>query len=114
MFNIPKNAIKIHIDGSTVDFFEFVKDELQYYYFDCSLCTPPDPMVNAMLGLELLDKEDKRLIMINHSIPNALFMRVNSNFEYEVEQLEENVKIEFKYKNGTTLKTDFSDNQCKG
>lgn len=111
---LTKNAKKIYLPGATVDFFEYEENDLTYYYFDCSLCTPPDPMVNAMLGLELIDNENKRLIMINHSIPNALLLRVNANFEYEIEKLSENMKIEFKYKKGTTLQTDFSNNKCSG
>lgn len=114
MFKLPKNAEKIEVEGSTVNFFKFLQNDLIYYYFDSSLSSPPDPMVNAMLGLELISNENERLIMINHSIPNALFVRTTENFEYEVEQLKDNVKIQFKYKTGTNPKTDFSNNKCTG
>lgn len=114
MFKLPNDRKEIKVEGSTVDFYEFNENDLTYYYFDTSLTTPPDPMVNAMLGLELLDSKNKRLIMINHSVPNALFMRVTENFEYEVESLDDNIKIEFKYKEGSSLETDFSNNKCGG
>lgn len=114
MFKLPNNAKKIELEGSTVDFFEFVQNDLLYYYFDSSLSSPPDPMINAMLGLQLLTDENKRLIMMNHSIPNALFMRIDANFEYEIEKVSNEIKIEFKYKKGSTLKTDFSNDKCGG
>lgn len=112
MIKLPSNANKIDLPGATVDFFEYEENELTYYHFDCSLCSPPDPMVNAMLGLELIDNENKRLIMINHSVPNALFLRIDANFEYEIDSINGEMKIEFKYKKGTKLETDFSNNKC--
>ena len=112
MNKIADDMTKIEVPGSSVEFFTFKKNDLIYYFFDTSLSTPPDPMVNAMLGLQLLDNEDKRLIMINHSIPNALFARINLNYDYDVESFEDNIKIEFKYKSNTDLQTDFSNNKC--
>ncbi len=35
---------------------------------------PPEPMVNAMAGLRLLDNSNKKLIMINHKTPGGLFL----------------------------------------
>ncbi len=112
MYKIPERMSKIELKGSSVDFFTYKEQDLTYYLFDTSLCTPPDPMLNAMLGLQLLDKKNKRLIMINHSIPNALFARINNDFDFEIENLKDNVKIEFKYKNNTKIETDFSNNKC--
>ncbi|PLY08856.1 MAG: hypothetical protein C0625_01455 [Arcobacter sp.] len=112
MYKLPNEAKKISLEGSTVDFFEYIKNNIKYYYFDTSLTSPPDPMVNAMIGLQLLDNENKRLIMINHSIPNALFTRVSTNFEYEIEETSGTIKIEFKYKTSSILETDFSNNKC--
>lgn len=114
MFKLPQDATKINLVDATVDFYKFTKDDLTYYYFDTSLCTPPDPMVNAMVGLQLIDDKNKRLIMINHTIPNALFMRIDANFEYEIEQISGQIRIEFKYKKGSLLETDFSNNKCSG
>lgn len=111
---IPNNAKKIEVDGATVDFFTYEENDLIYYIFDTSACTPPDPMVNAMMGLQLLDDTKKRLVMINHSVPNALFVKISHNFDYEINSVEGEIKIEFKYKEGTALETDFEDNQCNG
>lgn len=95
--DIKQFRTKIDLPGSTVDFFEYKQDGITYFYFDTSMCRPPDPMVNALLGLELLDNENKKLIMINHTIPNALFARLNPNISFEVSEEDNQIKIEFSY-----------------
>lgn len=112
MISLPRNAEKLKIENATVDFFEFQKNNLTYYYFDTSLCASPEPMLNAMIGLQLLNSDTKRLIMINHQAPVALFPRIDENFEYEINNKEEDFEIIFKYKEGRMLKTDFSENGC--
>ncbi|XPV68055.1 MAG: hypothetical protein ACNI25_12175 [Halarcobacter sp.] len=109
-----ENAKKIEVENSSVDFFEFEKDGLTYYYFDSSITTPPHPMVNAMLGLKLLDNPKKRLLMRNHQKPMGLFPKIKENFEYEILEEDEDILIEFKYKQGTTLNVDFNDSNCQG
>jgi len=110
---LPNDAKKMEIENSTVDFFEFKDNGLQFYYFDSSECAPPEPMINAMLGLQLLKGDDERLIMINHKAPGGLFPKIESNFNYEVTNIEENkVKVEFSHKTGSQPKTDFTQNSC--
>ena len=107
--NIPASAKQIEVVNSTVPFYE---DE-NYYYFDTSLTAVPEPMINAVAGLGLLD-ENKKLIMINHKIPMGLFPKIENNFYYEVEELDDgNVKIIFTKKEGFVSKLDF-DTNCKG
>ena len=89
-----KNAKKIEVENSTVDFFE---DE-DYYYFDTSLTAPPEPMINALAGLKLLDGK-KKLIMINHKIPMGLFPKIENDFNYEINEIEEEkIKVIFSKK----------------
>ena len=107
--NIPKNAKQIEVDNSTVPFYQ---DE-DYYYFDTSLTAVPEPMINAVAGLQLLD-ENKKLIMINHKIPMGLFPKIEAYFDYEVEELKDgNVKITFSKKEKLVPKLDF-DTNCSG
>lgn len=107
--NIPKNAKQIEVLNSTVPFYE---DE-NYYYFDTSLTAVPEPMINAVAGLGLLD-ENKKLIMINHKIPMGLFPKIEAYFDYEVEELKDgNVKIIFTKKINLVSKLDF-DTNCSG
>ena len=61
MSNIPNDAVKIEVEGATVDFFKREKDGQSSYYFDTSAEGPPHPMVNAMNGLKL-KKAQKTLL----------------------------------------------------
>ena len=111
---IPSEAKKIEVEGATVDFFEYIEDGLTCYQFDTSMCGPPDPMVNAMVGLKLLD-ENSKLVMINHKAPGGLFPKVEAEFDYTVEDLEDGrAKIVFTKKVGSASVTDFSANTCSG
>jgi hypothetical protein len=95
MFVLPHNAKKVEPEGATVDFYEFQMNDNEYLYFDSSATTPPHPMVNAMLGLEMLTQK-QRLIMINHQVPMALFNKIQHAYDYDIEPLSNgNVKIEF-------------------
>ena len=112
---IPSEAQKIEVSGSTVDFFKNIEDGLTSYYFDTSKCGPPDPMVNAMAGLQLIDGNDSKLVMINHKAPGGLFPKIEANFAYEVENLSDGrAKIVFTHKAGTEAQTDYSQNSCGG
>jgi len=89
--NIPSNAKQIEVLNATLAFFE---DE-NYYYFDSSLTAPPEPMTNALAGLNFLSG-NKKLVMINHKIPMGLFPKIEGHFDYEIEELEDgNVKVIF-------------------
>ena len=105
---------KIEVLGSTVDFFKKIENGLTTYQFDTSKCGPPDPMVNAMLGLQLLD-ENSQLIMLNHQAPGGLFPKVADEFNYDIGSTEDGqVKITFTKKDGAQNSTDFSQNSCNG
>lgn len=106
--NIPKSAKKIDVKNATVDFFE---DE-NYYYFDTSLTGAPEPMINALAGLKLLDGS-KKLIMYNHKIPLGLFPKIEDYFDFKVEEFEDFVKITFSKKIESKIDIDF-DTNCKG
>jgi len=81
MINIPDGAKKITVDGATVDFVEFGIDNDIYYAFDTSKCSPPEPMVNAVAGLNLLDADNKKLLMINHKNPGGLIDKIGDDFK---------------------------------
>ena len=111
---LPNDAKKIEIEGSTVDFYKYIQDGVSYYYFDTSECGPPDPMVNAMAGLQLLD-ENSKLIMINHKPPMGLFPKIQQNYDYQIDELEDGKhSVTFSFKNGSKQQTNFSQNSCEG
>ena len=111
---LPEDAKKIEIDGSTVEFYEYQEDGLTNYYFDTSDRGAPEPMVNAMAGLQLLDG-NKKLIMINHKPPMGLFPRIQQNYNYEIIELSDGRhKVIFTFKEGSKPNVDFTANTCAG
>ena len=105
---------KIEVMGATVDFFKLIKDGLTTYQFDTSKCGPPDPMVNAMAGLQLLD-DNSELVMLNHKAPMGLFPKIEKDFNYEVETLEDgSAKVTFTKKKNCSNSVDFTQNSCGG
>ncbi len=111
--NLPENAQKIDVAGATVDFYTYQDGNTTFYQFDSSMTGPPEPMVNAMAGLKLLDGSNKKLVMINHKAPGGLFSKIGENFSYEIHDIEEGkVKIVFSYIEGASSKADLSDTSC--
>lgn len=112
---LPADAKQLQLEGSTVDFYEYIQDGLTHYYFDTSECGPPEPMVNAMIGLQLVNDSSKQLVMINHKPPGGLFPKIEQNYNYEIVALDDGrVKVLFTYKEGTQQSTDFTSNKCSG
>ena len=115
MFSIPNNALQIDVDGATVDFFELVENGLSTYYFDTSKCGPPDPMVNAVIGLQLIKGTDNKLVMINHKSPSGLFNKLDADIAYEVEELGNGlVKVVFTNVNNAGVDSDLTQASCHG
>jgi len=111
---IPNDALTIEQVGATVPFYEFVQDGIKFYGFDTSKTPPPEPMVNAMIGLKLL-KEGEKLMMINHKSPGGLFPKVEGEFDFEETTLEDGrACVIFSKKNEINQATDFSQNSCNG
>ncbi len=111
MSEIHKEAIEV--DGANVPFFTYTLGEDQIIEFDTSKCGPPDPMVNAMAGLKLLDAPNKKVVMINHKKPGGLISKIGENYDIETEDLEDGrVKLIFSYKAGESERADLSENTC--
>ncbi len=90
---------QIEVVGATEPFFEYEIDGITYYEFDSSICEPPGPMVNAMSGLKLIDSKDKRLVMINHKKPMGLLPKIEEEYTYEFQELNDGkVKLTFALK----------------
>lgn len=103
----------LEVAGATVPFFTYILGESQVFEFDTSKCGPPDPMVNAMAGLALLDSANKKLVMINHKSPGGLLSKIGENYDIEEEKIDGGlVKLTFSYKSGDSEKADLSNNKC--
>ena len=108
--SIPKDAKQIDVEGATVPFF---KDETAYY-FDSSLTGPPEPMVNAMLGLQLID-DNTKIVMINHKAPMGLFPKIKDSFDYNIVELaNDTVAVTFIRKTNTSVDLKNVDTSCGG
>jgi len=106
---------ELEVLGATVPFFTYTVEETQYFEFDTSKCGPPDPMVNAMAGLKLVDSANKKLVMLNHKFPGGLIGKIGENYDHTKETLEDGrIKILFSYKDGDSEKADLSQNTCAG
>ena len=113
--NYPHDAKLLHVENTTVPFFSYVQDGIEYISFDTSMCVPPEPMVNAMIALELLDSAQKKVVMINHRSPVGLLAKVQSFYDIAVTELEGGkLQLIFSYKEGVSDNVDLSQKQCAG
>jgi len=113
MSEITKEPIEVM--GATVPFFTYQDGETQVFEFDTSKCGPPDPMVNAMSGLNLIDAPNKRLDMINHKKPMGLLNKVGDNFNITDEEYGDGlVKVSFTYIEAESEKADLEAKSCQG
>ena len=113
MSDIKKEPIEVA--GATVPFFTYKVEDTQYFEFDTSRCGPPDPMVNAMAGLKLIDDSNKKLVMINHKYPGGLIGKIGENYSHTKEELPDGrVKLVFSYIAGESEKADLTQNSCHG
>jgi hypothetical protein len=113
MSDITKEALEVM--GATVPFYTYTIEDTQYFEFDTSKCGPPDPMVNAMAGLKLIDNSNKKLVMINHKYPGGLIGKIGENYSHTKEELSDgNVKLVFSYIAGESEKADLTQNSCAG
>jgi len=111
MSELIKEAIEV--EGANVPFFTYKEGEDQIIEFDTSKCGPPDPMVNAMAGLKLLDAPNKKVVMINHKSPGGLLAKIGENYDIAEEKIEGGlVKLTFSYKSGESEKANLADNTC--
>ncbi len=89
----------VKIPRTTLDFYKYEEDGITYYEFDATQCQPPEPMVNAMNGLAMLQSDKERLVGIFFHEPVPLYNKIEEYFTHEAEELESgDFKIVFKRK----------------
>jgi len=110
---IPDMAEEVEVNGATVPFMKYEENGVTIYQFDSSKAGHPEPMINAMTGLQMI-KDGEKLEMINSKAPMGLFPKIEADFNFEVEELNDGrFKITFSKKGGDTT-TDFSATSCSG
>ncbi|MDC0933799.1 hypothetical protein OAR97_08105 [Arcobacteraceae bacterium] len=114
MNSLPQNAEQIEIEGATVPFFKYIENGVTFLQFDSSKSRHPEPMVNAMIGLEVI-QNDEKLVLINSKPPMGLFPKIENDFTFEFDELEdENTRVVFAKRAKGVAKTDFKDTGCCG
>jgi hypothetical protein len=109
------NRQPVEVPGATVPFFTYTEGETQYYEFDTSKCGPPEPMVNAMAGLKMIDSPNKKVVMINHKKPMGLLDKIGENYNIEAENMEDGrFKLICSFKAGESENADLSQTSCEG
>ena len=87
----------IKVPKATLDFFRYKEDDLLYYEFDATECSPPEPMVNAIHGLKMLKNKNERLVGYFFHEPFPLFDKLPEKFTYKATELQNgDFKIVFK------------------
>lgn len=111
----PDNAKQFQPENATVEFVEYEEDGVKVIGFDSQMCIPPEPMVNAMIALKMLDNPNTKIIMVNHRSPVGLLAKISENYDINEEKLGgEAVKLIFTYKEGATENADLSSSHCGG
>ena len=78
----------VKIPRATLDFYRYEKDGLVFYEFDATQSSAPEPMMNAMLGLEMIKNENERLVGFFFHQPMPLLQRIEPFFTYDVTELD--------------------------
>jgi hypothetical protein len=90
---------KIEIPMTTLEFVTYEEDGIRYYEFDATECQPPEPMVNAMHGLNHLQSKDECLVGLFFHEPTPLYDKIKRSIEYKAIELENgDFRIEFRKK----------------
>lgn len=86
----------IDVTGATLPFYMYEVNGKRFFEFDSSMSSPPEPMVNALCGLNLLQNQNDVLVMTNTQEPLPLYARIEKDFQWKVEVLpSDDVKIFF-------------------
>ena len=111
---LPENAVEVEVNGATVPFYKYEENGVTFIQFDSSKAGHPEPMINAMSGLQAI-KGDEKLVMINSKAPMGLFPKVEAGFNFDVSELEDGrAKVIFSVRPEGGAATNFNDTGCAG
>ncbi len=87
----------VEVPRATLPFHKYEEDGLTYYEYDATKCQPPEPMVNTMVGVSLLQGPNDRLVGTFFHEPFPLYERLPAAVKHEAVELESgDFKITFK------------------
>lgn len=110
-----KNATEFAAEGATVPFYKFNENGQEFIGFDSRKCVPPEPMVNAMVALNLAKNSGAKVMMINHHYPVGLIPKIEKEYDVAHESLQgEEVKVVISLKDGVAPTTLDTNVKCGG
>ncbi len=78
----------VTVPRATLEIYNYQEDGLNVYEFDATECSPPEPMVNTIVTLEMLKNENDILRVNYFHEPMPLYERIATLFSYESKELE--------------------------
>ncbi|CAD7287412.1 hypothetical protein LMG7974_00291 [Campylobacter majalis] len=110
-----ENWSEFKAEGASVSFYKTIKNDIQIIGFDSRPCVPPEPMVNAMVALNMINDKSTKVVMINHKYPAGLIPKIQDKFNIERENLDgEEVKLTFSLKDGVEPEKYNTNQVCHG
>jgi len=89
----------ITVPRATLDVYNYQENGLNIYEFDATECSPPEPMVNTIVTLEMLKNDNDRLKVLFFHEPMPLYERLAESFTHESEELDSgDIRVTFKRK----------------
>ena len=87
------------IPRATLDIYNYSEDGLNVYEFDATECSPPEPLVNTIVTLEMLKNDSDILRVLFFHEPFPLYERLEESFLHDAVELESgDVLVTFKRK----------------
>jgi len=78
----------IEVPRATLDIYTYEKDGIKVYEFNATECSPPEPMVNTIVCLELLKSKTDILEVTFFHEPLPLYERISQQFSHLSQELE--------------------------
>lgn len=78
----------IKVPRATLDIYNYQKDGLNIYEINATKCSPPEPMVNTIVCLNLLKKDTDVLEVTFFHEPTPLYERTSEKFSHTSQELE--------------------------
>lgn len=78
----------VTIPRATLEIYNYQEDGMNIYEFDATECSPPEPMVNTLVTLEMLKGENDILRVKYFHEPFPLYERLSNDFSHTSQELE--------------------------
>jgi len=78
----------VAIPRATLDIYNYTQDGLNIYEFDATECSPPEPMVNTIVTLNMLKNENDRLMVKFFHEPSPLYEKIANSFTHTAQELD--------------------------